>query len=153
MHYLRIVDHSYVREASAELFREFGGFRNYINHKIEGVVEVPEKEAELTIPFDIDSKKKYYLLYCIYFIDDTGGCIEWVGLYEDRDRAETNKELILKHNLEYRDSNKAPRLSIYNHEGKLQDIEIPWLWDKYRCLEDVVIKEVHYLEGYNVNNV
>lgn len=95
-------------------------------------------------PFDILQGRSYYLLYVVY---STGcsfgyseGSIEYIGLYESLEPAQTNKDLIEK-------SPTDNSLILVDHECKKnkRSTYCPWV-GYFEDLQEVVIKPVMVLE-------
>lgn len=82
---------------------KWDGDDTYTSHHIQGFLPVKgEKEfRDLDIPFKVSKDKTYYLLYVIYSTGDSfhheEGCIEFIDLYQTKDKAEIAAKAIEKH--------------------------------------------------------
>jgi len=79
-------------------------------HDIRGFRVVGEQNYyDLSVDFEVDPTRPYFLVYAIYSTGDSfghdDGCIEFVGLYESLDVAHENAQRLKIHNETYRQWN------------------------------------------------
>ena len=105
------------------------------SHSIEGFHAAPEKAGkyfDLTVPFEPEFGKTYYLLYAVYstgdsFGHDAGHSIEYIGFYTEDELAvaKENQRKIEDHSRNNKDSYSI-KLKTPNG-GRTFDQHTPWI--------------------------
>lgn len=93
---------------------------------------------DLTVAFDPDPNKEYYLLYVRYSTGDSfsnhSGLIEYVGLFQNQETARKNALLISENSNSY-------SLNFIDDDGSEWFQSVPWS-GYFERIEDIVVKPV-----------
>ena len=140
---IRINDNSYCEVTrERDPHDEWSGEDTYTGHSIESFHVVDDDDhCDISVVFDIDDGKDYYLLYAIYSTGDSfsrnDGEIALIDLYETKEMAEKNRQLIAD-NLKDED-NWSVILEL--EDGRVYSFHVPWK-GYFEHLDEVAIERI-----------
>ena len=115
---LRINDNSYTEVTRPRDPNDrWSGEKTYTSHDIESFRVVDDNDYDdVSVAFDIEEGRDYYLLYTIYSTGDSfsrhDGAIKFIDLYETKEMAEENRQRIVKHYEDKNDENYSVELQL-----------------------------------------
>jgi len=126
----------------------YDGDDTITSNSIEGFEIIDPKDSwksvDISVPFDIDPYKYYYLVSVIYSTGDSfnhnKGEIEYIEMYEDEDKAIATKKIIEN---SYKSKDKEDRygVDILNNSGTSYRISACWV-GYFESLEEVRIDRI-----------
>lgn len=138
-------------ESYTEVTRErdpddrWSGEDTYTSNSIDSIRVVGEKDYhDLTVGFEVEEGKDYFLLYGIYSTGDSyshqEGCICYVDLYQDREFAEANRKILADH-YHIKEGKNEWTAELLLEDGQKMPFCVPWK-GYFESLTELVIEVV-----------